>query len=163
MKTHLKLKIINITIIALTLILSGNSCKNFRSNSSIFTELEKERKKHLIPQDSVVNLIKIGKTIAFESSLVKGINRDEYPEPEYWKEIDSNFFQKIETKDYNDPQEDGGSSYSLEIFKAVKKGITEIKFYKKEIINANENSDDTIETNQKDTTILYNTYKFKIE
>lgn len=161
------MKIKNILFLAGTLILLDFSCKNVNKSSPHLTALEKEWKNHLNPQDSIVNTLKLGKTFALESSQVNGIERNEYNEPEYWKELDTNYFKRVESKDFSNKEEEGGSTYTLEIFKAIKKGTTEIKFYKREKNSNPESTEDPIQEslneNSRDTTIMYNTYKFRIE
>ena len=78
-----------------------------------------------------------------------------------WKEMDKDFFQYIEDKEFSNPTEDGGTSTTLEIYKAIKKGNTEVRFYKKHYYGNRNPADSSI---VKDTTsYLYNTYKFSIE
>ena len=118
-------------------------------------------KKHLDPQDSIVNKMEPGKTFALQSSERPGVDNERFKEFDYWKEMDKDFFQFVENKTFNNPGEAGGSATTLEIYKAIKKGNTEIRFYKKHYYG-NKNPADT--SFVKDTaTHLYNTYKFNIQ
>ncbi len=117
-------------------------------------------KKHLDPQDSIVNKMELAKTFALQSSEREGIDQERFKEFDYWKEMDKEFFQYVESKTFSNPDEAGGISTKLEIYKAIKKGETEIRFYKKHYYG-NKNPADT--SFVRDTaTYLYNTYKFNI-
>ena len=119
-----------------------------------------ELKKHLQPQDSIVNKLDFGKTFVLESSERQGIDHERYKEFDYWKDIDKTFFEHLSDKEYSNADENGGISTTLSIYKAIKKGTTEIKFYKRKYYSPRFFSD----TIKRDTaSILYNTYKFIIE
>lgn len=123
--------------------------------------LEKEWKKHLQPQDSIVNVMRVGQTFALESHEVQGIDRERFKEFDYWKEWDEGFFEPLGSKSFSNPDEAGGLKFTLEIFKAIRKGETEIRFYKKRWYG-NLSPEDALAA--KDTTVyLYNTYRFRIE
>lgn len=129
-------------------------------HQSASERVEKELKKHLQPKDSIVNKLDLGKTFVLESSERQGIDQERFKEYDYWKEIDKNYFEYVTSKEFSNPDENGGISTTLEIHKAIKKGYTEIKFYKRKYYSLR-SAPDTI---QKDTArILYNTYKFNIE
>ncbi|MES2430086.1 MAG: hypothetical protein V4556_04060 [Bacteroidota bacterium] len=120
----------------------------------------KELKNHLQPKDNIINKLELGKTFVLESSEVQGIDHERYKEFDYWKEIDKNYFEYVTSKEFSNPDENGGSATTLEIQKAIKKGYTEVRFYKRNYYG-NKILSDTL---QKDTArILYNTYKFNIE
>lgn len=137
------------------------ACTNNSGPSDHLKALEKEWEKHLQPKDSIVNVMKAGETFALESSEVQGVDHERFKEFDYWKEYDESFFERSESKDFSNPLEDGGTIFSLEIFKAIKKGETEFRFYKKHYYG---NKDPMDSTYIKDTTAyLYNTYKFRIE
>ncbi len=137
------------------------ACNNTENRTKKEKELANEWKIHLRPKDSIVNVMKIGETFALESSEVQGIDREAYKQFDYWKEMDTLFFERTESKDFSNPDEAGGSIVNLEIFKAIKKGETEIRFYKKHYYG---NRDPQDSSYVKDTTtLLYNSYKFRIE
>lgn len=137
------------------------ACKTNDSRSSKDKALAKEWKKHLRPENDTLNIIKLDKTFALESSEVQGIDRERYKEFDYWKEMDDSFFEREGEKTFSNPDEAGGSATTLEIFKAIKKGETEIRFYKRHYYS-NRDPNDTIQV--KDTAAyLYSTYKFRIE
>ena len=144
-------------LIALITVIS--SCNNGSNDAS--SRLEREMKKHLDPQDSIVNKMELNKTFALQSSETQGVNNERYKEFDYWKEIDKEFFQYVEAKEFSNSNEAGGSSTTPEIYKAIKKGTTEVRFYKKHYYGNHNPADSSI---VKDTTsYLYNTYKFSIE
>lgn len=121
---------------------------------------DQELNNHLQPKDSVINTLPLGKTFALESSEVQGVDHERFKEFDYWKEIDTNYFRYVTSKEFSNPDENGGIATTIEIQKAIKKGYTEVKFYKRKYYG-NKNLPDTA---QKDTAqILYNTYKFNIE
>ena len=145
--------------IFIALIVVISSCNNDSGNAS--ARLDKEMKKHLDPQDSIVNQMGLDKTFALQSSERQGVDNERFKEFDYWKEMDKNFFQYVESKTFSNPDEAGGSATILEIYKAIKKGNTEIRFYKKHYYG-NKNPVDT--SFVRDTaTYLYNTYKFNIQ
>lgn len=121
--------------------------------------LEKEWEKHLKPESEKINVLKYGKTFALESTKTQGIDQERFREFDYWKEYDDSFFERMESKSFSNPLEDGGVETSLEIFKAIKKGEAEIRFYRKHYYGNRDPND----TNYvKDTlTYLYNIYRFK--
>lgn len=122
--------------------------------------VSKELKKHLQPQGIIINKLGYGKTFVLESSERLGIDHERYKEFDYWKDIDKSFFEHLSDKEYSNANEDGGISTTLSIYKAIKKGTTEIKFYKRKYYSPRFYSD----TVKADTTnILYSTYKFIIE
>jgi len=122
--------------------------------------VEQELKNHLQPKDSIINTLSLGKTFALESSERQGIDQERFKEFDYWKEIDTNYFHYVTSKEFSNPDENGGISTTIEIQKAIKKGYTEVKFYKRKYYGYKNLPD----TTQKDTAqILYNTYKFNIE
>jgi hypothetical protein len=134
-----------------------NDNKNYREK-----QLAKEWKKHLRPENEKVNVIKESKTFALESSEVQGIDHERWKEFDYWKEMDNSFFERIEEKVFSNPDEAGGTATTLEIFKAIKKGETEIRFYKRHYYSPRKPENDTLTV--KDTAAyLYSTYKFRIE
>ena len=144
-------------LIALIAVIS--SCNNESKDAS--ARLEKELKKHLDPMDSIINKIKLNKTLALQSSERQGVDNERFKEFDYWKEVDKNFFQYVESKEFSNPSEAGGASTTLEIYKAIKKGNTAIRFYKKHYYSNRSPADTSY---VKDTTAyLYNTYKFSIE
>ncbi|MGG9970670.1 hypothetical protein ACQ33O_02655 [Ferruginibacter sp. SUN002] len=129
-------------------------------NRSLSEKIKDELSKHIEPKDSVINKMKIGETFVLESSEVEGIDRERYKEFDYWKEIDTNYFKYVASKEFSDPEMAGGSSTTLEIQKAIKAGYTEVKFYKRKYYG-NKAMPDSI---KRDTaSILYNTYKFEIK
>jgi hypothetical protein len=137
------------------------ACADEPGHDDHLKALEKEWKKHIQPKDSIVNVMQIGKTFALESSETQGIDHERFKAFDYWKEYDENFFEKQDSKDFSNPEEAGGVKYALEIFKAIKKGETEIRFYKKHYYG---NRDPKDTSYVKDTiTYLYNIYKFKVE
>lgn len=137
------------------------ACTSSSRHADHLKALEKEWKKHIRPKDSTENLVRTGETIAIESSEVQGVDHESLKEFDYWKEYDTAFFERQETKYFSNPDEAGGIAYSLEIFKAIKKGETEMRFYKKHYYG---NRDPQDSTYVKDTTpYLYNTYRFRIE
>ena len=145
--------------IFIALIIFVSSCNNNGGNAS--ARLDKEMKRHLDPKDSIVNQMELDKTFALQSSERQGVDNDRFKEFDYWKEMDKNFFQYVESKTFSNADEAGGSATTLEIYKAIKKGNTEIRFYKKHYYG-NKNPADT--SFVRDTaTYLYNTYKFNIQ
>ena len=145
--------------IFIALIVVISSCNNNGGNAS--ARLDEEMKKHLDPQDSIVNKMEPGKTFALQSSERQGVDNERFKEFDYWKEMDKDFFQFVENKTFNNPGEAGGSATTLEIYKAIKKGNTEIRFYKKHYYGNKDPADTSF---VKDTaTHLYNTYKFSIQ
>ncbi len=138
------------------------SCKEKNDKTYRERELAKEWKKHLQPQDSIINIIKEGKTFALESNETQGIDHERWKEFDYWKEMDKSFFENKGEKKFSNPDEDGGTETTLEIFKAIKKGETEIRFYKRRYYSPGNPANDTVAV--KDTNAyLYSTYKFRIE
>ena len=136
-----------------------SSCNNDGNNVS--SKLEKEMKKHLEPRDSIINKLELNKTMALQSSETRGVDHERFKEFDYWKELDKDFFQYVESKEFSNPGEAGGRSTTLEIYKAIKKGITDIRFYKKHYYGNRNPADSSI---KKDTvSYLYSTYKFSIE
>lgn len=138
------------------------SCNEKTGKDSRDKALAKEWKKHLRPENEKVNVLKEGKTFALESSEVQGIDHERWKEFDYWKEMDNSFFERVGEKTFSNPGEDGGTAVTLEIFKAIKKGETEIRFYKKHYYSPRDPATDTL--SNKDTTVyLYSTYKFRVE
>lgn len=136
------------------------SCNNGGRNIGE-RNLEGEWKNHLAPRDSIVNLIKTGKTFALESSETRGVDHERFKKFDYWKEIDKGYFEYITSKSFSNPGEDGGTETTLEIYKAIRPGETEVRFYKR---NYYGNRDPSDSSNVKDTAaILYNAFKFRIE
>ncbi|UEG50617.1 hypothetical protein LK994_03920 [Ferruginibacter lapsinanis] len=124
-----------------------------------YEKLEKELKNHVQPKDSIINELKIGETISLEESERQGVN-NRFREFDYWSEIDEKNFEFTESKAFSDPDEAGGMSYTLHIYKAKQKGYTEIRFFKRK----NHLMSGMTDTTKKDTaTILYNTYRFNIK
>lgn len=119
-----------------------------------------ELKKHLQPQNNIINKLDLGKTFVLESSETQGIDNERYKKFDYWKDIDKNYFEHVTDKEYSNPDEAGGISTTLSIYKAIKKGTTEVKFYKRKYYSRRYYSD-TIKFDT--TSILYSTYKFIIE
>ncbi len=141
------------------LLLILSSCNNESKDAS--ARLDKEMKKHLDPKDSIINVMEQGNTFALQRSEREGIDQERFKEYDYRKEVDTNFFKYVESKTFSNPDEAGGVSTSIEIYKAIKKGETEIRFYKTHYYG-NRNPADTGYV--KDTAaILYNTYKFSIK
>ena len=137
------------------------ACSNESGNDDHVKALEKEWQKHLNPRNEKINVIQLGKTIALESSETQGVDHERFKEFDFWKEYDKTFFERMENKSFSNPQMAGGVETSLEIFKAIKKGETEIRFYKKHYYG---NRDPKDTSYLKDTiTYLYNTYKFRVE
>lgn len=137
------------------------ACNNEPGRDDHLKALEKEWQKHLNPLSEKVNVIQLGKTFALESSETQGIDRERFKEFDYWKEYDESFFERQNSKDFNNPEEAGGVKYSLEIFKTIKKGETEMRFFRRHY-HGNRDPKDT--SYVKDTiTYLYNTYKFRVE
>ena len=135
-----------------------SSCFNLSKDAGL--RLEKEWKKHLAPKDSIINMLQTGKTFALQSSETQGIDHERFKEFDYWKEVDKNYFEYAGSKEFSNPGEDGGTLTTLEIYKAIKPGETEIKFYKKHYYG---NRNPTDAGYAKDTiAYLYNTYKFKV-
>ena len=95
-----------------------------------------------------------------QSSERDGIDRERFREFTYWKDIDNTFFENNDNKGFSNPDEAGGMITSLQIYKALKKGYTEVKFYKAKYHHQQE-IEDSVKTNT--DTVLYNTYKFNIE
>lgn len=127
---------------------------------SASVRVDREMKKHLVPKDSIVNTMERGETFVLESSETQGIDHERFKEFDYWKDMDATYFEHIADKEYSNPDEDGGTSTTLSIYKAIKKGYTEIKFYKRKYYRNKQLSDTTLlDTAQ----ILYNTYKFTID
>jgi hypothetical protein len=150
---------LSLCFIILSFIISA--CNNAGKNDNHYQALEKEWKKHLRPADSVINVLPLGKTFALESSETQGIDHERFKEFDFTKEINPEYFEFIDSKNFSNPEEAGGSLFTLEIFKAIKKGETEVRFYKKHYYG-NRDPQDT--SYVKDTTrYLYNTYKFRIE
>ena len=142
----------------IVLLVIVSSCNNDGSASARF---DREMKKHLEPKDSIVNKMELGKTFALQSSERQGVDNERFKEFDYWKEIDKDFFQYVESKTFSNPDEAGGSATTLEIYKAIKKGNTEIRFYKKHYYDMTAPVDSIV---VRDTAAyLYNTYKFSVE
>jgi hypothetical protein len=143
----------------LLLIMLG--CTGTEKHTDHYKALEKEWTKHLRPRDSIWNNLSVGQTFALESSETQGVDLERFRDFDYWKDYDNTFFERMETRNFSNPAETGGTLFSLEIFKALKKGETEVKFYKKHYYGNRDPKDSSyiIDT----TTYLYNTFKFRIE
>lgn len=110
------------TIITLSILLY--SCK-----PSADDLLQKELKKHIQLQKENVNIISVGNTISFEQGIREGIDRSRYPAPDLHIELDTTFFKYQESKTFSNPDEAGGISTRLDIYKATQSGKTQIKAY----------------------------------
>lgn len=108
--------------------------------------LEKELQRHILLQDDNANVIPVGKTVCFEKGIREGIDRSRYPAPELQIDIDTTFFLYIGNKTFSNPDEAGGISTTLEIYRAKHPGKTEIKTYEVQYVAGknNENRFDTI-------------------
>lgn len=111
------IKMKNYLIILLTILLF--SCKP--TVESILSD-------HHQPIANQDNNLKIGETIVFSYYEREGIDRSEYPTPNYPKFVDATYFKKLKTKEINDGT-DGGITTYFEIFEAIKKGKTQIETF----------------------------------
>ena len=129
--------------------LKANSCKDMGCR------VEAKCKGHFVPSSDTLNVIKEKETIVFVEYERDGVARHDY---EHYKTIDPVFFTNMDEQSFRNNDEAGGYVATVRIYKALKKGDTEIVCYKKT---------STYQQQENDTTsgkpIVEATYKFHIE
>ena len=129
--------------------LKANSCK------TMGCRVEAKTKGHFVPSSDTLNIITINNTIVFVDYERDGVAHHDY---EYYKSVDNNFFANIDEEAFRNDEEAGGYLAIVHIYKALKKGNTEIVFYKKPF-NYLHQANDT----SSDKPNIVATYKFHIE
>ncbi len=129
--------------------LKANNCKEMGCR------VEEKCKGHLIPDSDTLNVIKTNGTIVFVDYERDGVAYHEY---EYYKSIDAAFFKNFDEESFRNDDEAGGYRATVHIYKALKKGDTEIIIYKKTSPHRQQEND----TASKEP-VLVATYKFHIE
>jgi hypothetical protein len=129
--------------------LEPNTCKD------IDCRVEAKCKGHLSPRSDTLNVIKSNGTIVFVEYEREGVAHHDY---EYYKDIDPVFFINIDEESFLNKDEAGGYRATVGIYKALKKGDTEILLYKKPSPDLKQ-PDDTAFTKP----AIEATYKFHIE
>jgi hypothetical protein len=148
-KTRWLLVILVAVITGAAFYLKANTCKD------IDCRVEAKCKGHLLPRSDTLNIIKSNGTIVFVEYEREGVARHAY---EYYKDIDPAFFKNIDEESFLNQDEAGGYRATVGIYKALKKGDTEILLYKKpsrDLKQANDTAFTKPETEA--------TYKFHIE
>ncbi len=112
------------------------------------------------PTSDKTNKLKLGQTIYFETAITEGIDRSKYPAPINSKEIDKAFFEFIKDESINDGAA-GGRTYTFNIYKAIKKGTTQITETHYTPLPRARNHNDTAKLKTPDTTIVV--YNFVIQ
>jgi len=112
-------------------------------------------KGHYVPLPDTLNVIKDNSTIVFVEYERDGVAKHEY---EYYKEIDPSFLTNIDEASFRNDGEAGGYLATVRIYKAIKKGETEIVFYKKRSPSIKLENDTASAEPVKEVT-----YKFHIE
>jgi len=127
--------------------LKANTCK------TMGCRVEAKTRGLFVPSSDTLNVIKANNTIVFVDYERDGVAHHDY---EYYKSIDNNFFANIDEESFRNDEEAGGYLATVHIYKALKKGDTEIVFYKKPFIYP---ANDT----GSGKPIIVATYKFHIE
>ena len=102
--------------------LKANTCK------TLGCRVEAKCKGHFVPSSDTLNVIKTNSTIVFVDYERDGVAHHDY---EYYKSVDHSFFTTADEESFRNDDEAGGYLATVSIYKALKKGDTEIVFYKK--------------------------------
>ncbi len=129
--------------------LKVSSCK------TMGCRVEAKTKGHFVPSSDTLNVIKANSTIVFVDYERDGVAHHDY---EYYKSVDQSFFTNTDEESFRNDEEAGGYLATVHIYKALKKGNTEIVFYKKPSIYQQQKSDPTA-----GKPIIVATYKFHID
>jgi hypothetical protein len=129
--------------------LKTNSCKEMGCR------IEEKCKGHFVPGTDTLNVIKVNSTIVFVDYEREGVTLHDYG---YYKSIDAGFFKNIDEESFRNNGEAGGYLATVRIYQALKKGDTEIIFYKKQSISHQQENDTTTKEPE-----AVATYKFHIE
>ena len=114
--------------------LKANSCKDMGCR------VEAKCKGHLIPSSDTINAIKVNGTIVFVEYERDGVAQHDY---DYYKNVDAAFFTKADEELIRNEGEAGGYTATVRVYKALKKGDTEIVFYKKPSMYQQRENDST--------------------
>lgn len=85
--------------------------------------------KAIEPKMGVTNELRTGDKIYFTTYSTMGVNKDEYPDPDYVYDIDTTFFKYLKTKTEDDSTA-GGIETTKDYYLAIKKGKTSISVQK---------------------------------
>jgi hypothetical protein len=95
-----------------------------------YTRYERELSNYPILSEKKTSLLQINDEIAFgrvETSIQPPLHPIKYA-----KNIDASYFKYVETKEFVNQGEDGGSIYYIDVYKALKHGETRIELVKTE-------------------------------
>ena len=117
--------------------------------------VEAKCKGHFVPSSDTLNVIKANSTIVFVEYERDAVAQHDY---DYYKNIDTTYFTNIDEESFRNDDETGGYLATVRIYKALKKGDTEIIVYKKPS-QYQQQKNDTVSAQQ----IVVATYKFHID
>ena len=96
-----------------------------------YTRYERELSNYPILLEKKTSLLQLNDEIAFGRAETNGIQPALHP-IKYTKNIDAQYFTHVETKEFVNKDEDGGSVYYIDVYKALKHGKTRIELVKTE-------------------------------